>query len=401
MSAIKEKKIKRFSFIIAAAGLGERMGGSPKQFRNLGEKPLWQWSLSVTEELLEEKKINEVIVVVPGFAVERVKKEVAKITRFPLCYVVIAGGTTRTESVKKALKSAHEEFVLIHDAARPFLSVKLCERIMDTVSSEHGVIPVLPVTDALKKIERLEKNIMVSSVSRDKMYRTQTPQAFPRATLLEMLKDNVSYKDEAEVWVKSKCLLETVEGDSLNMKMTYPDDFKIAEILVERKKEYRTGHGFDIHPLVPSRILILGGVPIDSPLGLDGYSDGDVLTHTVMDALLGAAGLPDIGRIFPANDPIYKDAYSFELLQEVLALLQKENWKIEWIDVTLQAQVPHLAPYIDVIIQKLESAFAQIQEQKNIIHIKIKSGEHIGPVGRAECMMCSAVATLSRNGRLH
>mgnify|MGYP000853797087 FL=1 len=394
--------MKRFSFIIVAAGLGERMGGSPKQFRRLGGKPLWQWSFFTAWELFMKKAIHEIVIVVPPFAVEQIRKEVAVLSGSSQNCTVTAGGQSRTESVRNGLKGAGCEYVLVHDAARPFLSVNLCHRIIEAMDSECGVIPVLPITDALKKVETIQNQEAILSLSRENLYITQTPQAFPRCGLLTVLKgEDDSYRDEAEAWLKFKGSLKKVEGDSFNMKITYPQDFQMAEMLMRNKKEYRTGQGFDIHPLTPSRILVLGGVTIDSPLGLEGHSDGDVITHAVMDALLGAAGLPDIGILFPASEPSYKDAYSFDLLKEVASLLQRDRWNIEWVDVTLQAQVPPLASYIDVIVEKLKSGLCHCGDKKLIVHLKVKSGELIGPVGNAQCMICTATATLSRNGRFN
>ena len=318
-----------------------------------------------------KKAIHEIVIVVPPFAVEQIRKEVAVLSGSSQNCTVTAGGQSRTESVRNGLKGAGCEYVLVHDAARPFLSVNLCHRIIEAMDSECGVIPVLPITDALKKVETIQNQEAILPLSRENLYITQTPQAFPRCGLLTVLKEEAdSYRDEAEVWLKFKGSLKKVEGDSFNMKITYPQDFQMAEMLMRNKKEYRTGQGFDIHPLTPSRILVLGGVTIDSPLGLEGHSDGDVITHAVMDALL-------------------------------VPYLQRDRWNIEWVDVTLQAQVPPLASYIDVIVEKLQSGLCHCCDKKLIVHLKVKSGEHIGLVGNAQCMICTATATLSRNGRFN
>lgn len=155
---------------------------------------------------------------------------------------------------------------------------------------------------------------------------------------------------------------------------------------------YRTGIGYDIHPLVPGRKLILGGVEIECPLGLDGYSDADALTHAVADALLGGAGLPDIGNLFPAGDPQYKDANSIKLLINIIHKIKSTLWSPVFVDCVINAQVPKLNPYLSEMKKNLEQVIGCE------VNIKAKSGEHIPPVGDAKCIICYAVATLERKG---
>jgi len=389
--------VKTFSFIIAAAGLGERIGGSPKQFRLLGGTPLWQWSFHVAEELLALGKIQEIILVVPSDSITSIKKTLSTLSE-KTSFLVVAGGTTRSQSVRNGVAMASSDYVLIHDGARPFVDKELCITIMDHVNPNLGVIPVVPISDALKKIEIVEGEERVSSTSREHLYTTQTPQCFPRLQLLEALDTDkdLLFKDEAEAWIALGKKIVTIPGARRNMKITYQEDFILAHQIASNNREYRVGNGFDIHPLVPSRPLILGGVEIESPLGLDGHSDADVLAHAVMDALLGAAGLPDIGKLFPASDPQYKNISSLDLLSRVASLLKEGRWDILWVDVTLQAQLPRLGSFTKQMEENLGKRLFAFEMESEKINIKVKSGERIGAVGRAECMKCTAVATLSR-----
>ena len=369
---------KNFSFIIAAGGSGRRMGGKKKQFMTLDNKELWQWSADEAEKL-KDSGIQEIIIVLPeGYSVDWVNHSI------PL--KIAKGGSTRAESVCSGLKESISDFVLVHDAARPLASKELFIRLMDSVNQDCGVVPVLPVSDALKKIDENKK---ISCINRDNLYITQTPQVFPRIKLLEILQKFPDSKDEAEAWLKIyPDKLKYVDGEKFNFKITTDYDMRLARSLVNNNKIIRTGLGFDVHKLVPERKLILGGVLIDSSLGLLGHSDADLLTHSIMDAILGAAGLPDIGNLFPAGDSRYKDINSIELLREVLNLVNSQGWRVEFVDSFICAQVPRLNKYREIIIKNLSQFFN--------INLKFKSAEKLDDSGRGLSMTCQAIANLSR-----
>ena len=369
---------KNFSFIIAAGGSGRRMGGKKKQFMTLDNKELWQWSADEAEKL-KDSGIQEIIIVLPeGYSVDWVNHSI------PL--KIAKGGSTRAESVCSGLKESISDFVLVHDAARPLASKELFIRLMDSVNQDCGVVPVLPVSDALKKIDENQK---ISCIDRDNLYITQTPQVFPRIKLLEILQNCPDSKDEAEAWLKIyPDKLKYVDGEKFNFKITTDYDMRLARSLVSNNKIIRSGLGFDVHKLVPERKLILGGVLIDSSLGLLGHSDADLLTHSIMDAILGAAGLPDIGNLFPASDSRYKDINSIELLREVLNLVNSQGWRVEFVDSFICAQVPRLNKYREIIIKNLSQFFN--------INLKFKSAEKLDDSGRGLSMTCQAIANLSR-----
>lgn len=363
-----------FSFVIVAGGKGSRMGGEKKQFMLLDGRPLWRWSYDV----LTPEIVNEAVLVIPqGSEI----KDIPENLTVPL--KITHGGKERAESVLNGLLEAKCDYVLVHDAARPFLSINLIRSLIDSADESHGAVPVLPVSDALKKIDG--ENI--SCVNRDGLYITQTPQIFPRLKLIDAIRENLKAKDEAEAWKNCGHKLRHVKGERLNFKVTWPEDMKIARALTEGMT--RTGTGYDIHRLVPERRLILGGVKIDSPLGLLGHSDADLLTHAVMDAILGAAGLPDIGNLFPASDERFKGADSIELLREVMRMVKAEGWHVEFVDSVVQAQVPRLNAYRAAIIESMKRFFE--------FNVKFKSAEHIDDSGNGLSMTCWSTATLRRS----
>ncbi|MDR1965132.1 MAG: 2-C-methyl-D-erythritol 4-phosphate cytidylyltransferase, partial [Synergistaceae bacterium] len=213
-----------WSFVLVAAGAGRRMGGIPKQFRMLGGTPMWQWSARVAEGLFLNGKIDELVVVFPcGYGGAPEASDLA----VPAKYV--DGGRTRAESVKKGLESACFEYAMIHDAARPFLPEAICEALMGRALGEVGAIPLLESTDSLKLVDG-----GISALPRDKIYRTQTPQAFKRATMLDILKSHdAGATDEASLWLEAGYRLEYVPGSQKNFKVTTDFDWAMAKSLAE------------------------------------------------------------------------------------------------------------------------------------------------------------------------
>jgi 2-C-methyl-D-erythritol 4-phosphate cytidylyltransferase/2-C-methyl-D-erythritol 2,4-cyclodiphosphate synthase len=426
---------KDFSFLIVAGGSGSRIGGLEKQFRVLGggnsnEKPVWRWSVELALSA-REWGVREIVLVLPR--TRGLREEDFCFSSRPLPVKLAAGGTARSDSVRSGLEAAGCAYVMVHDAARPFASASLLRRLMDETTPEIGAVPVLPVAEALKRID----GTGISAVDRENLYVTQTPQSFFRETLIRVLNtpgsattesgDAPLFKDEAEAWLAAGLELRCVEGERMNFKVTWPEDLKLASLLAaerERAKpmenteqdsheggdlppqlwglgpavpEIRTGVGYDLHRLTPERRLVLGGVAVDSPLGLLGHSDADVLAHAVADALLGAAGLPDIGNLFPASDERYRDADSMELLREVVGLVAKDRWEIVWVDAVIEAQVPRLNDCLPAVRAEVSAVLSGCPGAPLRFNVKAKSPEKTGDAGAARAMVCHAVATLRRN----
>ena len=375
-----------WSFILVAAGSGSRMGGTPKQFRSLGGQPLWLWSAQTAEELCAQGLLSELVVVFPS-DYDLNSAEIG--LSCPVKYV--RGGETRSDSVRNGLLAASSEYVMIHDAARPFLNRDICLQLMQQTKGERGAVPLLPSVDSLKRVV----GDSVSTVSRDDIFRTQTPQAFERARILDVLSSSDSATDEGTLWLASGLELVQVPGDERNFKITTEFDWLVARSLAEERREIRTGIGYDVHELVPGRRLVLGGIEIPFCMGLLGHSDADIICHTASDALLGAAGEGDIGTLFPASDDKYKDADSVSLMREVLELLKSKGWRVTWLDIALTAQLPRLGKEIPKILDNFNRQFYVYGLDKRV-SLKVKSGELTGSVGRAQSMVCYAVASIER-----
>ena len=380
--------MKDWSLIVVAAGRGSRMGGVPKQFRPLGGYPLWHWSLALAEALHAAGDLRECVLVVPpadpGVETAPPPGGVVPVVR-------VEGGAERGDSVLAGVRAASGAWVMVHDAARPFCSLELCRRLQAAAEASGGAIPLVSVADAPKKVS----GGTVTPLPREGVFGTQTPQAFFRERLLEALeRSSCTVRDEAEAWIAAGHNLTPVEGERENFKLTYEGDWHMAELMVAPPQKFRVGHGFDIHPLVPERRLILAGMTIPSPLGLDGHSDADLVAHAVADALLGAAGLPDLGRLFPASDQRYKGARSMDLLGRVVDYVRDEGWEPEWVDVTLEAQLPRLGPLCDAMGVALDDVLRC--GEGPCCHVKVKSAEKIGALGRGEALACHAVALLGR-----
>ena len=259
---------------------------------------------------------------------------------------VVLGGDTRTQSVKNALDEVTAEYVLIHDAARPFVSQELIKNVVNRTIEALSAIPVLPFTDTMGfgngAIERTE---------RVNCYSVQTPQGFKTDLIKKaysMIKPDEAFTDESGVYARYIAPAEVVDGDKNNIKLTYPEDFA--------QKNTRIGTGFDLHRLVEGRKLILGGVEIPHTKGLLGHSDADVLTHAVMDALLSSVCERDIGYHFPDTDPKYKGADSMKLLEEVMKIVQKHGYKPVNVSAVIMAEKPKLMKHVPAITANLAAA---------------------------------------------
>lgn len=381
-----------WSFLIVAAGMGRRFGGSPKQFEELGGTNLWEWSAR-TALRLKDAGVNQVVLVAPPGMELLFEKGRARF-QGKSDLDIVAGGEKRQDSVLKGLEAAREKMVMIHDAARPFASVKLCRSLMGKAVEMGSAIPILPVRDALKETS---DGVITASVPRDGLFATQTPQVYPRLEIKNVLdeaQDEVN--DEAEAWLASGRELGWVMGDPLNFKVTFRQDLEMARCIVRGSTVEKTGLGFDVHPLTPGIPLVLGGIRIPFPLGLLGHSDGDLLCHAVADAILGAAGLPDIGTLFPPSEERFRGIRSLDLLEEAVEMLQQGGHRVLSVDVVVNAQVPRLASRHGQICDSLSEVLFGGKEGG--VSLKFKSGERSGDVGRGEAMRCWALARISCKG---
>ena len=400
--------------VIVAAGQGTRMGTDvPKQLFPYGGSTVLGTAINAFASL---DYIDKVYVVSPQDGslddiYEEITAECERLAgREPGSIAIVNGGSTRADSVREGIKAASRDarltgidegdaIVLIHDAARPGVSEEIIRRNIDNMICCRAVCTALPSSDSTRMIniekpeyvtelalkESITYPIMNTNVvRRELIYRTQTPQTFRLADILKAheraVRDGYSATDDAMVAEYAGINVALVEGATANYKITTREDIQMT---------VRTGIGYDVHRLVPGRPLILCGTPIPSKLGLDGHSDADVAVHALMDALLGAAGLGDIGRHFPDTDEKYKGADSMKLLAEVKGMLG--NVRIVNVDVAIIAQAPKLAPYMEQMKHNIASTLG-IPE--TAVNVKATTEEGLGFTGRGEGMAAMATAAI-------
>ncbi len=382
--------------IIVAAGQGTRVGAKqPKQFLDLGNG---RTMVAMTiQAFLSSSDVDEVIVAVPpGFtdlvtpADERVR--------------VVAGGARRQDSMRNAfgLVSHAADVVIVHDAARPFVSARV---IADTIRAafEHGAaIAAVPVRDTVKRtISAHGARTVLETLPREDVFLAQTPQAFRKEVLGRALADiNVAVTDEAMLVERTGVPVHIVDGDPANVKITTAEDLDMAIDAQRRASSaagrdgttMRIGTGYDLHRLVAGRELILAGVRMPFDRGLQGHSDGDIVSHAVIDAILGAAAVGDVGRMFPDSDARWKNADSMKLLQAAVDVVHNAGFIVANVDVTVVTEHPKLLPYIDQMRNNLAQALGVRVER---VSVKGKTNEQVDAIGRGEAMACHAVALVS------
>lgn len=382
---------KKIAAIIMAGGRGTRMGGPiPKQFIKIGNTTILEKAVQV---FLSSEHIDSVVLVLPA-GNEEYWYEWVDIRKLELLgglavksgsgerIITCGGGPTRQASVYQGLMALPPDidYVLIHDGSRPYVTQDIVIANMKEVLKTGACTTAVPVKDTIRGEKTLD---------RETLFFVQTPQSFEKNLIIEAHKKAIA---EGFVGTDDGVLVERlgkevtiVEGSYENIKITTRDD------LPPSVGEYRTGIGFDVHAFTPDRKLILGGVEVPYHQGLLGHSDADVLTHAVMDALLGAAGLGDIGQIFPDRDPAYKGISSLKLLAEVKNMIKTKGYSIVNIDVTLILQEPKIAPYRFTMVQALSRCLDLPQSR---INIKATTSEKMGYTGRGEGVSCQAVAVL-------
>lgn len=387
--------------VVVAAGSGERLGhGVPKAFVEIGGTPLLVWGLRAAAGLAPRRTV----VVVPSEGRdgwERGVREHSGGTGLGDVFTA-AGGATRQASVRAGLEALTvasgggvgdaSGLVVVHDAARPLAGPALWRRVAEAAERWGAAVPVLPVTDCLKEVDG--DGAVLRTVPRGGLVRVQTPQAFRFAWLWEAHEsaEAEDAPDDAALVEARGRSVRTVDGDPDNLKVTYPRDLEeVARRLGSGPTTCRVGYGYDAHPLVEGRRLVLGGVEIPADAGLQGHSDADVLAHAIADALLGAAALGDIGDQFPADDQRWKDADSMELLATVVERVAVRGLRVHNVDATVVAERPRLNPHLGVMRDRLAERLGVSREAVNV---KATRMEGLGSIGRGEGIVAHAVAAL-------
>ncbi len=376
--------------VVVAAGRGARMGANVnKVLLDLCGKPVVRRTV---EAFCSCDAIDGVCVVASEQEVEQMRQVLDGLDRV---LAVVPGGATRQQSVRNgllALPNKENAIVLVQDGARPFASDKLIRDCIASVEECGSAVACSKVTDTIKVAR---DGVVEDTIDRETLRAVQTPQCFYLEALLAAYEkaeaDGIAVTDDASVMEHAGYAVRLVEGEGVNLKLTTPDDLRIANALIKEKESMErlpaTGFGYDVHRLVEGRKLILCGVEIPYEKGLDGHSDADVAVHALMDALLGAACLGDIGRLFPDNDPKYKGIDSMLLLENVVQRLK--DYKIVHVDVTIVAQRPKLKDYMPAMQARIEAALPGTR-----VNVKATTTEKLGFEGRGEGIAAQAVATI-------
>lgn len=362
--------------LIVAAGSGTRSGSAvPKQFADVAGRAMIAWSY---DALSTHPAIEKVLVVIAPEHETLLKNAVPDAEW-------VAGGAVRRESVAAGLAKLHgTERVVIHDAARPFLSHAVIDRVLGALNSAEAAIPVLPVADTLVDAHG-------GVVPRDGLHRVQTPQGFRVETLARAHAQWTGGEatDDAQMVRALGHDVTLVEGDAMLEKITYPADFATAAARIGT--ETRSASGFDVHRLEDGEPLWLGGVRIPHHQGLSGHSDADVALHAITDAVLGTIAAGDIGTHFPPSDPQWRGAESGQFLRHARALVEAKGGRITFVDLTLMCEAPKIGPHRETIRASIAAILGLDPGQ---VSVKATTTERLGFTGRGEGMAAQAVATV-------
>lgn len=367
--------------IIVAAGRGKRLGSSlPKQFLKVRGRTILEMSVEAFEQ---NKYIDEIFVAANADYCELTEK---LFRGFSKLKKIVAGGAERQDSVRAALDCLRGEngIVLVHDAARPFVSEAVINAVIEGTADFGAAIPTVPAKDTIRQVDGTGSR----TLQRETLARVQTPQGF-RISLIKHAFEKAQAEgflgtDDASLVERMGINISMVQGEDANRKITTREDLET---------EMRIGTGYDVHRLVEGRPLVLCGEQIPYEKGLLGHSDADVALHALMDAMLGAAGLGDIGKHFPDTDERYRGISSMKLLQKTAELLREAGYFLGNADITIIAQRPKIAGYIP----KMRANIAEIMNcDENKINIKGTTTEKLGFVGREEGIASEAVCILYR-----
>lgn len=368
-----------FAAIVVAAGKGLRAGQPlPKQFAMWRGKPVLRHSV----ETLLDAGARPLVIAVPPDGEQAVLDALAGLEGFAL----VAGGTTRQQSVKKALAAVESaERILIHDAARPDLPLPVIERLLAALEHHPGAIPVLPVIDSLS-VEN--DGVMSGTAPRERLRRVQTPQAFRFDAIFrahQAWQDEASAGDDAQVLRANGGIVAHVQGDDRLAKLTFAEDFMVQQPSI------RIGMGFDVHRLVEGEELWLGGIRLDHSKGLSGHSDADVALHAIVDALLGAVANGDIGSHFPPSDPRWKGASSDRFLEHAAKLVREAGYGVGNVDLTIICEAPKIGPHRDAMRTRIADLLGV---DIALVSVKATTTERLGLTGRGEGIAAQAIATV-------
>ena len=371
--------------VIVAGGKGSRAASdTPKQFASLGSKPLYQWSLEV---FTRHPAVQSIVLVVPKAYVTTCRSDHDDST-----VKVVSGGLDRTASVKAGLAALYadaDDCVMIHDAARPGLNIEVISTLAEALEDADASAPALPVADALKRYD----GQTAKSISRENLYRVQTPQAFRYATIKALLDGNSdALVDDLSALEARGGRIKLIEGDERLSKVTWPNDFdRMERLLTMTNLSPRVGTGFDVHAFGSGEFVTLCGLEIPHSRGLVGHSDADVAWHALTDAILGALAKGDIGDHFPPSDSKWKGAASSVFLKHACELAEDEGYIIANCDITIICEQPKIGPHREAM---REATAALLDISVSSIGVKATTTEQLGFTGRGEGIAAQAACML-------
>jgi 2-C-methyl-D-erythritol 4-phosphate cytidylyltransferase/2-C-methyl-D-erythritol 2,4-cyclodiphosphate synthase len=374
--------------LIVAAGSGSRMGGDlPKQYRPIAGKSVLAHAV---DALASHPRIDAVRVVIGDGQQDAAQQALAGRDVGQL----ILGGETRQDSARLGLEALSAEgapdIVLIHDAARPFCPTEVVDRLLKALDSNSAAVPALPAADTLM---RGKGKHLGDTVDRTHLNRIQTPQAFHFDRIFDAhrTKASESFTDDATLARAASIDVVRVEGDEALNKLTLPGDFARAEAQLATRLIPRTGLGFDVHAFAGEGPVMMGGIAVPHQRGLAGHSDADVVLHSITDALLGAAGLGDIGQHFPPSDPRWKGADSSIFLGRAAELVRDAGGIIDHVDCTVICEAPKVGPHRDAMRSRVAEILGLAT---SAVSIKATTTERLGFAGRGEGIAAQAVANI-------
>jgi 2-C-methyl-D-erythritol 4-phosphate cytidylyltransferase/2-C-methyl-D-erythritol 2,4-cyclodiphosphate synthase len=362
-------------FIILASGQSKRFNSNkPKQFITYKNKALFEHSL---DKAISSKLFKKIILVVSD------KKQIKN--NYPKNISIIKGGKERSDSsliALKYIKRFNPSNVLIHDAARPNFTIRLLKKLINSLNKNKAAVPVISSKDSIKyKIKN-----QLFNLNRDNSYLTQTPQAFKFKEIYDLsINQKNKIQDEATLFINNNLKMKFISGEILNNKITFKED-------IQNTKTY-FGIGYDIHRLIKYKKLYLGGIKIPFHSGLKGHSDGDVILHSIIDALLGAMRKKDIGTFFPDNKKKYKNIRSPKMLKPIVDILNKNNFYINNLDINLICEQPKVSKYRTKIINSLTNL---LNIDKDLINLKGKTVEKLGLIGKEKAIACEVICSISQ-----
>ena len=399
---MREASGARVGAVVVAGGRGARFGGTvPKQLLEIDGRSLLELSV---DAFVRHPRVVEVVVVLPDDLVPHAARWLPEAAGV----VVRGGGPRRQDSVANGVEalSADVGIVLVHDAARPLVPADVISRTIEAAADVGAALAAVPARDTVKRVYRVAGGLRVeATLPRESIYLAQTPQGFRRAVLeaaVALGRAGIEATDEAALAERAGHPVAIVEGDVRLMKVTTPEDLVKATALARHLEaaggkpgagigSMRIGIGYDNHRLVEGRPLVLGGVLVPFERGLAGHSDADAVCHAVTDAVLGAAGLGDIGRLFPDTDPRWRDADSIGLLRDAMDRVHAAGFAVGNVDVVIVAERPKVGPYTEAMRARLADALGVTTAA---VSLKGKTNEGVDAVGRGEAIAVHAVAML-------